>query len=207
MRPLMVVFGLLLPLSIVSQVQTLAGDARLHELAGQYDGLSRAFASHDVETILNYRTADFSAVFPNGDRHDGQQMEQVLRHFFVQNRPPYDVRYTIRCAAFAGTDDAVLIIFQQASRTQEVAGAWRRVQSDITQRERWRRTAAGWRLRQIDAIQDPHRWVDGVQVEPGKPYDPSRPPYVPPPARKRTCAELLASPTSAAQKAVAGQRG
>lgn len=163
----------------------------LTEIRTEYDRLSRAFAEGDVTPVIEGRTADFTTVTPDGQLHDAAYMAEVARRFFTLNRPPYSVRYTIRCSRFPMQDRATLVIFQQVSRTQDVAGAARRVDSDITQREHWRRTSRGWRLEKVDAIHDPHRWIDGVQIDPSVPYHPGVAPFSPTLLAARPCEELL----------------
>ena len=163
----------------------------LAEIRAEYDGLSRAFAEADATRVIEIRTSDFTTVTPDGQLHDAAYMAELARRFFTTNRPPYSVRYTIRCSRFPARDRATLVIFQQVSRTQEVAGAMRRVDSDITQREHWRRTPLGWRLEKIDAIHDPHRWIDGVQIDPSVPYHPGVAPFSPTLMASRPCEELL----------------
>lgn len=167
-------------------------------LRASYDALSQAFATGDRASILASRTADHYVVYPNGARQDAAGQAQVVEAFFVQNQPPIRIRYTIRCSAFPSEDEAILVVFQQVSRMQEVAGAMRLVESDITQREGWRRTPDGWRHAFVDKISFPHRWIDHMLVEPGAPYDEKirGPAYVPPPEPPLDCEDMLRSETS-----------
>jgi hypothetical protein len=79
-----------------------------------------------------------------------------------------------------GPNEIVLDVFQQGSRYQVLANQLRRVEHDISQRETWRRENDVWKLRSVDTIRNPPRWVDGKPIDPSKPYDPSAPPYKPP---------------------------
>ncbi|HYM80950.1 MAG TPA: nuclear transport factor 2 family protein [Candidatus Limnocylindria bacterium] len=158
----------------------LAHYADVQKIRSRYEHMASAFAARDVEAIAALRTADFQVDFPNGDRHDAAQMLEVLRHFFVQNRPPIQLWYTLRSAERTGPDTIVVEVFQQGSRYQELAGKLRKVEHDITQRETWRREDGVWRFRAVAAIRNPHRWVDGKPIDPSKPFDPAAPPFRPP---------------------------
>ena len=165
--------------------------ASLAEIRSRYATLSEAFAKADVATTLAQRTADFTTVIPDGTRQNAFYMEQVLRRSFDSNRPPFVLRFTPRCGKLNRDGTVSLIIFQQFSRNQEIQGAVRRVDSDITQRETWRRTKAGWRLASVDKIHDPHRWIDGRQVDPTVPYHPNVAPFFPANVVHVPCADLL----------------
>lgn len=149
----------------------------LAELERQYDALARGFTARDTAAIMGLRSSEFSALFPDGRRDNPAGMARVLGHFFVQNAPPIQVRYTIVGLDSLTADRAVVTTFQQGSRYQLLAGQRRRVEHDVTQREAWVRTPAGWRLQFVDQIRDRHRWVDGKPVDPDKPFDPEAPPF------------------------------
>jgi hypothetical protein len=74
---------------------------------------------------------------------------------------------------------AVAEVFQEATRYRELAGKRRRVDTNVSQRETWSKTAEGWKLKSVDNVRDQKRFVDGKRVDPTKPYDPDAPPYDP----------------------------
>ena len=74
-------------------------------------------------------------------------------------------------------DMAVVDVFQKGSRYQMLNGRKRKVEHDVTQRDTWRRVEGVWLLASVDDIRDRHRWVDGVAVDPSKPFDPAAKPY------------------------------
>lgn len=152
----------------------------LREIEANYRAMERGFATGDTLAILSYRTPEFSAELPNGERQGPEEMARMLGGFFRLNHPPITARTTIRDADFVSPDTVRLTVFQKASRYQDLAGRRRRVDHDVTQRETWVRTPAGWRIHFVDQVRDPHRWVDGKPIEPGKPYDPNAPLYKPP---------------------------
>jgi len=157
----------------------LEGDADVGEIRKQYERMARAFAARAVDSIATIRTADFHAVLPSGDRYDAAQMLDVLQHFFVQNKPPIRVWFTLRNASRTDSGEIAIQVFQQGSRYQDLAGRKRKVEHDVTQRETWRRENGVWKFHSVDSIGNPHRWVDGKPIDPSKPFDPAAPPYQP----------------------------
>ena len=98
-------------------------------------------------------------------------MTRDLRSFFVQSVQPIRVRYTIQSVDSLSARRARLVVFQQVVRYQKVAGMKRWVEHDVTQRETWVSTSAGWRLDAVDGIRDQHYWVDGRVTGPDAPVD------------------------------------
>src|SRR6185295_16298420 len=114
------------PQSEATIAPELADDPDVREIRAQYERMALGFAAQDVAAIAAVRAADFHAVFPSGDRHDAAQMLDVLRHFFVQNKPPIRVWYTIRSASRVDSGGIAVETFQQGSRYQDLAGRLRK---------------------------------------------------------------------------------
>jgi len=150
------------------------------EIRAQYDTLEIGFTHRDVPLIMSRRSPDFTALLPDGRRQSTEEMTEALRQFFVLNQPPIRTRMTIRALRMEAPDTAVVTIFQQADRYQDLVGKRRRVKHDVTQQETWVRLPVGWRLAAVDSVRDKHRWVDGKQIDPSKPFDPAAPPFTPP---------------------------
>jgi len=147
------------------------------ELEARYDQMAKAFAERDSAAIFALRTPDFCIHYPGGERDSAARAKQVLASFFAQNYPPIQVQYKIQELTLAGPDMAVVDVFQKGSRYQMLNGKSRLVEHDVKQRETWRRVKGTWLLASIDDIHDRHRWVDGVAVDPSKPFDPSARPF------------------------------
>jgi len=153
-------------------------DARVKaELEARYETMARAFAARDSAAILALRTPDFCIHYPGGERDSAYRARQVLNYFFSQNLPPIQVRYRIETLTVLGPDVAVVDVFQKGSRYQLLSGKARLVEHDVKQRETWRRSKGTWLLASVDDIHDRHRWVDGVPVDPSKPFDPEARPF------------------------------
>jgi ketosteroid isomerase-like protein len=155
----------------------------LREIRAGYDKLESATARRDPEAMIAMRTSDFFTIGPDGKRNDAAEMAEYSRRWFKLNKPPIEVHFTIKSIEVRSDDEAAVIVFQHATRYQELAGKLRKNEHNVTQRETWRRTPAGWRIAMVDQVGIPNRWIDGKRVDPSKPYDPDAPEYVPPPKR------------------------
>jgi hypothetical protein len=150
------------------------------ELDAQYEKLARAHDRRDLAAIVAMKTADFHAIFPDGKVGDAKTMEEYSRQFLEGNQPPYNIRVTIQTLTVSEHNlIAVADILQEVSRTRELAGKRRRVDTSVVQRETWTKTAEGWKLKCVDSVRDQKRFVDGKRVDPAKPYDPDAAPFAP----------------------------
>jgi len=150
------------------------------ELEAQYQRLAEAHEKRDLKAIVGLKTADFHAIFPDGRVGDSRMMEEYSRQFLEKNQPPYNTRFTIQELTVSENNlIAVAEVLQEASRYRELAGARRKVDTSVVQRETWAKGAEGWKLKSVDNVRDQKRFVDGKRVDPSKPYDPNAPPYDP----------------------------
>lgn len=178
-----------LMVSLFALILTLVGaaasfaqdDAQVRkELEAQYKKLAEAHDRKDLKAIAGLKTPDFHAIFPDGRVGDVRQMEQYTRQFIESNQPPFNIRNTIQKLTVSENKlIAVAEVFQEASRTRELAGKVRKVDTSVVQRETWVKTLEGWKLKSVDNVRDQKRFVDGKRVDPTKPYDPNAPPYDP----------------------------
>jgi ketosteroid isomerase-like protein len=149
-------------------------------LEAQYARLAEAHDRKDLKTIANLKTQDFHAIFPDGRVGDVKVMEQYTKNFIEMNQPPFNIRNTIEGLIVSENQlIAVAEVLQQASRTRELAGKVRRVETSVNQREIWAKTSEGWKLKSVDNVRNQKRFVDGKRVDPSKPFDPNAPPYDP----------------------------
>jgi hypothetical protein len=150
------------------------------ELETQYQRLAEAHDKRDLKAIVGLKTADFHVIFPDGRVGDSRLMEQYSKQFLESNQPPYNIRFTIQKLTVSENHlIAVAEVLQEATRYRELAGARRRVDTSVVQRETWAKATEGWKLKSVDNVRDQKRFVDGTRVDPSKPYDPDAPPYGP----------------------------
>ena len=150
------------------------------ELDAQYRKLAEAHDRKDLKAIAALKTADFHSIGPDGKVNDVKTMEQYTKNFLEMNKPPFHIRNTIEKLTVSENKlIAVADVFQEASRTRELAGKIRKVDTSVRQRETWSHSPQGWRLKCVDNVHDQRRYVDGKRVDPTKPYDPNAPPFEP----------------------------
>jgi ketosteroid isomerase-like protein len=175
-----VMIRLALILTITGAVTAIAQDDAVvrKELEAQYQKLAEAHYRKDLKAIANLKTPDFHAIFPNGKVGDVRAMENYSRQFIEGNKPPFTIRNTIQKLTVSENRlIAVAEVFQEVSRTRELAGKLRKVDTSVHQRETWVKTDEGWKLKSVDSVRDQKKFVDGKRVDPAKPYDPNAPPY------------------------------
>lgn len=173
--------ALALLLSVVAGGAAAQDDAEIRrELDARYKRLAEAHDRKDLNAIAKLKTADFHAIFPDGKVGDVKTMQEYTRQFLEVNKPPYNVRNTIEKVAVSENRlIAVVEVLQEVSRTRELAGKLRKVDTSARQRETWSRTPEGWKLKVVDRVRDQRRYVDGKRVDPTKPYDPDAAPFEP----------------------------
>lgn len=149
-------------------------------LEAQYRTLADAHERKDLAAILALKTPDFHAVFPDGRVGDSRLMAQYSKDFLERNQPPFNSRFSIlELTVSPHKLIAVAEVLQEASRSQELAGRRRRVETSVVQRETWANTAGGWKLKSVDNVRDQKKFVDGKRVDPARPFDPDAPPFQP----------------------------
>lgn len=166
---------------LLNALAALASDVEVRkELETQYRSLAAAHDRKDLKAIVDLKTPDFHAIFPDGRVGDNKVMEQYSKQFLESNEPPFDIRVTIqKLMVSENMVIAVAEVLQEVTRYRELAGQRRRVDTSVLQRETWAKGADGWKLKSVDNVRDQKRFVDGKRVDPGKPYDPDAPPYDP----------------------------
>jgi len=148
------------------------------ELDRQYARLAEAIRNKDFHAFQALHTADFTGIDAQGRKQFPQQMADRARLFLQRIRPPIRASFAIEAIALDG-GDARATVRQSISRMQKVAGEFRKVETSSTQDETWTKTPEGWKLKLAEGERDLEWHVDDKRIEPGKPYDPAAPPYVP----------------------------
>jgi ketosteroid isomerase-like protein len=156
-------------------------------IEAQYEQLAKAIRRNDVEGILALQAPDFSSRNPNGNRFDFAAMEGYTRRLAAAVDSVIHVRNDIRSFQERG-DTSVADVCQEFSRLQRLGdGRRHRIDTSVLQRETWVHRRDGWKRLNVT---DEHgmRWfVDGVRIDPSKPYVPGAPAYVPEPDPPTGC--------------------
>lgn len=151
-----------------------------HEIDAQYARLAEAMRRKDVDALFALYTPDYHVVMGNGEVWSRERSLEYQRAGLARVRETHHISNTIIHLATCG-DHATATVLQQWYRTQDMAGATRRVETNAVQDEHWTRTASGWKRGDIGEISRGASFVDGKRVDITKPYDPDARPYDPSP--------------------------
>jgi ketosteroid isomerase-like protein len=131
------------------------------ELERAYARNEAAMMAKDVAAVMALRTEDFHAVTPDGMTHDRAAMEGYTRNFLAGVQRWIGLEENIESIVLNG-DEAAATVRQHATRMHLRAdNRVHHVETWVTQRETWRRTADGWKLALVDQVRDQRRLVDG----------------------------------------------
>jgi ketosteroid isomerase-like protein len=148
------------------------------EIDAQYARLADAMRRKDVDALFALYTPDYRVVMGNGEVWSRERSLEYQRAGLARVRETHHISNTIVHLTACG-DHATATVLQQWYRTQDMAGAARRVETNAVQDEHWTRTASGWKRGDIGEISRGASFVDGKRVDITKPYDPNAPPYDP----------------------------
>src|SRR6478735_6383864 len=148
------------------------------EVDAQYARLADAMRRKDVDALFALYTPDYRVVMGNGEIWSRERSLEYQRAGLARVRETHHISNTIIRLTACG-DHATATVLQQWYRTQDMAGAARRVETNAVQDEHWVRTAGGWKRGDIGEISRGASFVDGKRVDITKPYDPDAPPYDP----------------------------
>ena len=164
----------------------LAQDSRT-AIESQYQQLAEAIRRNDVEGILALQAPDFSSRNPNGNVFDFAAMARYTRRLAAAVDSVIHIRNVIRSFEDHG-DTTVADVCQEFSRLQRLGDARQhRIDTSVLQRETWVHRADGWKRLNVTNEHGMRWFVDGVRVDPSKPYVPGMPAYVPEPDPPTGC--------------------
>jgi ketosteroid isomerase-like protein len=120
-----------------------------------------AFLAKDVKAVMALRTGDFCTIGPDGTRRDRAAMETYTIGFLNGIERWIEIEFAIDSLAPDGRE-ADAITRQHLTRMAiRPDSKVHHVETWVTQRERWRWTADGWKLARVDQVRDQKRLVDG----------------------------------------------
>jgi ketosteroid isomerase-like protein len=152
----------------------------LNQIQAQYLKLADAMRARDVVALFALYTPDFHARTPAGEVWSREQSLAYQRNGLAQVRETHHISNSIVRLVVCG-DQARATVLQQWYRTQMMAGAARRVETNAVQDEIWTRTRDGWKRGDIENVRNGAAFVDGKRVDTRRPYDPDAPAYDPRP--------------------------
>jgi ketosteroid isomerase-like protein len=150
----------------------------LKQIDSQYARLAAAMRARDVDALFALYTPDYHVVMPTGEVWSREQSLEYQRNGLAQVRETHHISNSIVRLVVCG-DQATATVLQQWYRTQTMAGAPRRVETNAVQDEIWTRTPNGWKRGDIKNVRSGAAFVDGKRVDTRRPFDPNAPPYDP----------------------------
>jgi ketosteroid isomerase-like protein len=134
------------------------------EIEARYALLAEAVRNKDFAAFQSLRTENFSTWPPDGEMMDSEQMAARARALLERIQAPISLMNEIETLILMD-HEAIAIVHQKFSRMQEIEGRTRLVETSVTQRETWVKTAEGWKLKFVDNVHDQQTLVDGQRVE------------------------------------------
>jgi ketosteroid isomerase-like protein len=131
------------------------------ELEAWYEDNNRAFLAKDLSTIMNLRSAEFHTITPDGVRSDRAAMEQRTQGLLNGIEQWIDLSIEIDSLEVDGNEARAVVRQRLVRKALRPDGLVHHVETWVTQREVFRREAAGWRLYRVDNLRDQRRLVDG----------------------------------------------
>jgi hypothetical protein len=148
-------------------------------IEAQYQRLAEAIRRKDVERILALQAPDFSSKNPEAGTFDFAAMERYTRRLTAAVDSVIHIRNVIRTFEERG-DTSVADVCQEFSRIQRSGdGQPHRVDTSVLQRETWVHLPDAWKRLQVTNVHGMRWFVDGIRVDPSRPYTPGMPAYVP----------------------------
>ena len=131
------------------------------ELEKQYQANIDAFKRWDVAGVMALRAPDFHTLTPDGAVRDRAAMEQYTIGILNGIKKWNELTFTIDTLTLAG-DTAIAIVGQHLDRMAlRPDNQVHHVETWVTQRETWVKSAAGWLMWRVDQLRNQRRLVDG----------------------------------------------
>ena len=134
---------LLLAVSLLSQFQS------------RYADYAAAVRAKDVDRYLSYFAEDFSMRSPDGKLHDKAEMMRYQKINAQTTKRVNAYTADVECVNQLSNADVAVIVLQKYDRDQaplEEPDKPHNIRTSVVQRETWRKTANGWRIRSIEEL-------------------------------------------------------
>lgn len=153
-------------------------NAAIAELEIVFAARLQAYLNKDYDTLVSQLSPDYSATRPNGEIVSHGQIKEYIRLNVERFLSVKNQRIDIENMSLNG-NEAVIDARQTLSRVQKLGEGTIFVESVVLQTETWVKTADGWKLRNVTNEREQTLTVNGKPIDPGKPYNPNDPPFVP----------------------------
>jgi hypothetical protein len=162
----------------VAATESTAQDAR-PAIEERYQRLAEAIRRNDIDQILAVIAPGYTSVnAATSDTFDYAAMERYTRRMMAAIDSVIHIRNIIRDFQQRG-DTAVADVCQEFSRVQRIDQIPRRVDTSALQRETWIRLGDEWKRYRVENVRGNRWFVDGVRIDPSRPYTPGMPAHEP----------------------------
>ena len=155
-----------------------AVNAAVAELEIVFAARMQAYKNKDYDTLVSQVSHDYSATRPNGQTVSYEQLKEYMRLNLERFISVKNQQMQIENISLNG-NEAVVDVRQIVSRFQKLGEDTIYVESGVLQTETWVKTEDGWKLRSVTNEREQTLTVNGKPIDPGKPYNPNDPPFVP----------------------------
>lgn len=155
-----------------------AVNAAVAELEIVFAARMQAYMKKDFDTLVSQVSQDYTATRPNGQTVTYEQLKEYIRLNLERFISVKNQQLQIENIMVDG-NEAVVDVRQTLSRFQKLGEGTIYVESGVLQTETWVKTEDGWKLRGVTNEREQTLTVNGKPIDPGKPYNPNDPPFVP----------------------------
>ena len=139
------------------------------ELEAVFARRIQAVKNKDAETQISQVSPDYSALEPNGQTLNYEQIANYMRRGAEQFVAVTYLTVTIETLTLRD-NEAVIDARQRFARTQRLRdGNIHCVVTGVLQQETWVRASDGWKLRRVENLRERSVMVDGRPVDPNNP--------------------------------------
>jgi len=146
-------------------IQTTDCNARLQsQFTSRYRDYAAAVRSMDVDRYMSYFADDFSMRSPDGKLHDKAEMAHYQRINAQTTKRVNSYSTDVECVRTLANGDVAAVIVQKYDRDQaplEQPDQPHNIRTSVVQRETWRKTPQGWRIRTIEELVVGPVFIDG----------------------------------------------
>jgi hypothetical protein len=153
-------------------------NAAIAELEIVFAARLQAYLNKDYVTLVSQVSPDYTATRPNGQTVSYEQIKDYIRINLERFISIKNQQISIENIRLNG-NEAVVDVRQTLSRFQKLGEGTIYVESGVLQTETWVKGADGWKLSNVTNEREQTLTVNGKPIDPGKPYNPGDPPYVP----------------------------
>ena len=118
----------------------------------------------DVNRYMSYFADDFSMRSPDGKLHDKAEMTRYQKINAQTTKRVNSYTADVECVHTLANGDVAAVIVQKYDRDQaplEQPDKPHNIRTSVVQRETWRKTAKGWRIRTIEELVAGPVFIDG----------------------------------------------